>query len=247
MCDEVSNRLRQARMARGEDVAALARRIGVRTEHLLAIEEGRFADLPAGIYGRAAVKSFAAAFGFDPAAMLAECEASLPQVDEPIAALARLRGGRVRKPETAAAPRPAENGEPAADTAALSGWRCLAAATLDGGVVVGLLLVVVVAALSALTAPVSALQESAPPFVLMGLLLAAGYFLCFGGVRGATVGERALGLEPRPLASTLTLRAVAERAVLSATEDVRCIVRSGARFGRSTAEWVSSATHPAKS
>jgi hypothetical protein len=246
MCDEVSYRLRQARAARGEDLAGLARRIGVRSEHLLAIEEGRFADLPAGIYGRAAVKSFAAAFGFDPAAMLAECEALLPQIVEPIAALARLRGGRVRRPETPAPQRAVETDDPPPDAAALAGWRCLAASALDGGVVVGLLLVVVVAALSALTAPVSALQESTPAFGLMGLFLAAGYFLCFGGVRGATVGERALGVEPRASSSTLTLRAVAERALLSATEDVRCIVRSGARLGRSTAEWVSSATHPAK-
>ena len=62
---DISERLRQARTATGEDLAALGKRIGVRQEHLRAIEDGRFADLPAGIYGRSAVKSFAAAFGFD--------------------------------------------------------------------------------------------------------------------------------------------------------------------------------------
>jgi hypothetical protein len=81
----------------------------------------------------------------------------------------------------------------------------------------------------------------------MGVLLAAGYFLCFGGVRGATIGERALGVAPREFTASLTLRAVADRALWSATKDVRCILGCGERLGRSTADWTSGETHPAKS
>jgi hypothetical protein len=66
-------------------------------------------------------------------------------------------------------------------------------------------------------------------------------------VRGATVGERALavGRPGRPCAP-VTLTRVAERALLSATEDVRCIQRCGERLGRSTTGWMSSVTGEAK-
>lgn len=241
---DISDRLRQAREATGEDLAALGKRIGVRHDHLRAIEHGRFAELPTGIYGRAAVKSFAAAMGLDAAAVLAECEPLIPAVEEPIAALARLRGCRVRRPDPPAHDAVADAGP--LEEPDFPGWRQLAAAALDACVVVGLLLIVVVAALTAMTVSLSALQRSAPPLAVMGLLLAAAYFVCFGGVRGATVGERQLGIEPRDSRSALTLRAVAERAIQSATEDVRCIQRFGERLGRSTAAWASSAPGEAK-
>jgi len=243
---DISERLRQARTATGEDLAALGKRIGVRQEHLRAIEDGRFADLPAGIYGRSAVKSFAAAFGFDAAAVLAECESLLPPVEEPIAALARLRGCRVRRPDPPSPHQASDPDTPTDDSSPFPGWRHLAAAALDAGIVVGLLLIVVVSALTALTVPISALERSAPALGLMGMILAAGYFVCFGGVRGATVGERSLGIESRGPVSMLTLQAVAERALQSATEDVRCIQRFGERLGRSMAAWASNAPGEAK-
>ena len=243
---EISERLRQARLAGGEDLAALGKRIGVRQEHLRAIEDGRFADLPSGIYGRSAVKTFAATFGFDGAAMLAECEPLLAPVEEPIAGLARLRGGRVRRPDPPARQNAIDADAVTDDGAAFPGWRHLAAAALDASIIVGLLLLVVGSALTALTVRVSALEGSAAAFALMGMILAAGYFLCFGGVRGATVGERTLGIESRGPVSMLTLQAVAERALQSATEDARCIQRFGERLGRSTAAWASSAAGEAK-
>src|SRR5262245_34408864 len=94
MASGLAERLRRARAASGEDVAALAKRAGVRAEHLSAIEDGRFGDLPPGIYGRSAVRAFAAAYQLDPAEALADCEALLRPVDDPIAALARLTGLR---------------------------------------------------------------------------------------------------------------------------------------------------------
>jgi hypothetical protein len=234
---EICARLRQARAVRGEDLAALGKRIGVRQEHLRAIEEDRLGDLPAGIYGRAAVRAFAAALGFDPVEVLRVCEPHLAPVDEPIAALARLRG--IRREPSAAPQAAALDGQPDPADDFFPGWRHLAAAAVDAIVIVGLLLVVVAAALTLLTVPVSALKDAGLPFGLMGVLLAGGYFLCFGGVRGATIGERALHVEAHGhQVSTVTLRLVAERALLSATEDVRCIERLGARLARLTAAWM---------
>lgn len=243
---QIAQRLRQARCATGEEVRDLAKRIGVRQDHLRAIEDGRFADLPPGIYGRAAVRSFANALGFDGAAILAECEPLLVPLDEPIAALGRLRGVRVRPYETPPSPHDGAHQEAAMD-ALFPGWRHLAAAAVDACVVASLLLVVVVAALTLLTAPVSVLKDSGGAFGVMGMVLGAGYFFCFGGVRGATVGERALAVDAaRRAPAPVTLTRVAERTLLSATDDLRWIQRCGEWLGRSTAGWMASATGEAK-
>ena len=214
----VHERLRHARIARGEELAGLACRIGVRQEHLRAIEDGRFGDLPTGIYGRAAVRTFAAACGFDPAATLAECAPLLPVADEPIEALARLRGVRPARHEPHHEPinfdRPS--------------WRPLAASAVDALVVVALLVIVVVATASLLLVPIAALHSSAVTLALVGLLLGAGYFVWFGGLGGATIGERLAHVVPDASdPALLTLRSIAERTLRSATVDVRCIVRLG--------------------
>src|SRR6185503_5400813 len=81
-------RLRRARAACGEELSTLSRRTGIRLQHLRAIEDGRFGDLPPGIYARSAVRAFAEACHLDPADVLADCEPFLPRVDDPIGALA---------------------------------------------------------------------------------------------------------------------------------------------------------------
>lgn len=225
----VHERLRQVRQSRGEDLSVLARRIGVRKEHLQAIEDGRFGDLPPGIYGRAAVRSFAVACGFDPVEILAACEPLLPGIEEPISAIGRLRG--VRQPRADSPPEPFRSIPVAVDPL---DWRPLAAAALDALVVVTLLLVVVICAATALLVPITALGASALSLTVMGIILAGAYFMWFGGLGGATIGERVVGIAPEADShpqALLTLRAIASRAVRSATEDVRCIQRLGSLLG----------------
>jgi uncharacterized RDD family membrane protein YckC len=235
----VSERLAAARAASGEPLAALARRIGVRQENLAAIEQGRFADLPSGIYGRAAVRSFAAAYGLDPAEALAACEALLRNVEEPIEGLARIRGLRqarpapVAKAEAPAAPQPHRAlPSPGDDWLEFPDWRPLAAAAIDAGLIAGLLLLVTVSAALSLVVPIAALQGSAVPLALVGLVLGLGYFVWFGGLGGATLGARAMHLRAASSeAAMLTLRDIANRTARSATADVRCIVRLGTLLG----------------
>jgi transcriptional regulator with XRE-family HTH domain len=232
--NSIGERLRRARHARGEELPSLARRIGVRQEHLQAIEAGRFSELPAGIYGRAAIRSFAAAFGFDAGEILAACEPLLPALEEPISALARLRG--LPKPRS----------QPASDTRTVPqsvplttmpgecpSWRGLAAASVDACLVGLLLLIVVIGALTALTVSPSALGSSAVALGVMGVLLGSGYFVWFGGIAGTTVGQRLFQMEAggrdRP---PLTLQTIAARARRSATEDVRFMMALGAWAGR---------------
>jgi hypothetical protein len=81
----------------------------------------------------------------------------------------------------------------------------------------------------------------------MGVVLGAAYFVWFGGVRGATVGEQLLGTEPsRPAPVSLTLRAIGARALLAATADGRCIQELGAWAGNAARHWFSLRTdqHP---
>jgi len=216
-------RLLGARMARGEQLETLAERTGVRLPQLVAIEEGRFADLPQGIYARAAIRSYAIAYGLDPDGILAECKALLPQAADPIQTIARMRGVRQAAEPAVEAP---------ADPAAPS-WRPFAAAAIDALIVGGML--VTVTACAALFARVSltALVPSAVPLAFVGGVLAIWYFVWFGGLLGSTLGGWALGSgRPAPEPAPLRLRAIAVRALYAATEDARAIAVLGRWAGQ---------------
>jgi hypothetical protein len=243
----VSQRLKEARKARREDLPALAQRIGVREDNLRAIEQGRFADLPPGIYGRAAIRAFASAFGFDPGAVLAECESQLTPVAEPINALCRLRGVRQHAATPAAASHAiTPDAEGPHDTGGLfPGWRPLAAAALDACLVVALLLLVVVCAITAMMVPLAALDHSGPMFGLMGLVLGGAYFVWFGGLGGRTVGEQVCRVDARnPQRASMTLGAIGAGALFAATEDARFIQGLGAWAGQVVRHRLSVRTAP---
>lgn len=225
--------LRCARTARGEDLAALSARTGLRVHHARAIEEGRFGDLPPGIYGRAAIRSFAQAYALDAEAVLAACEGLLPQLDDPIEALGRMRGvmpPASRVPDSSGSPIEQAEQE---GTPAERAWRPFAAAIVDG-VVAGTILGAASGG-AALLARVSVAALSASAFVLflLGLVLGAAYYVWLGGLGGTTFGEYAVGPEvrrrdPRPL----TVYAIRRRTLAAATADARAIYRLGEWAGR---------------
>jgi|SRR5579872_4411252 len=220
--------LRCARAQRGEDLATLSARTGLRVHHIRAIEEGRLSDLPSGIYGRAAVRSFAAAYGFDPDAVLADCMALLPQIADPIDALARMRGVA---PPTA----PIAAGSQRTPASAAVRFRPFAAATVDGAVTATLFLATSAAAALLARVSIGALSSSAVSLFLVALILDAAYYVWLGGLAGRTFGEYAVG--PEPLARDprpLTLRAIALRTLAAATADARAIYRCGVWVGRLT-------------
>jgi hypothetical protein len=197
----------------------LAARIGMRQHLIRAIEEGRFDDLPAGIYGRAAVRAYAVAVGRDPAEVLTACEPALRPMEDPVAGLAACYG--VQRPAPKAPPADPENAA-----------RRLAAAALDA-VIVTLSLMAVVAATSVLCKlPASALGPGAPAgFALMGVVLAITYFACLGGIAGATVGEQLARAASAMPGGPITFSQLASRAVRSATIDARAIMDAGASVG----------------
>ena len=218
----VHERLRRTRAGTGEDLAQLSQRTRIPIGQLRAIEEGRFADLPAGIYARAAIRSFAAAYALDPDEVLADCEALLPRVDDPIGALARMCGGG-RIPEAAA-----EKGPHVALVSGQPGWRPLAAASVDGSIAGALLVVTSAGAATLAHVSTAALSPSAVSLFLVGLVLGAAYYVWLGGLGGTTFGEYAVGPErrlrdPRPL----TLRAIGLRTLAAATADARAVYALG--------------------
>lgn len=226
-------RLTQARLARGEEIASVSRRIGVAERLLLTIEDGRFGELPRGIYGRAAIRSYAAALGLDPAEILTACEALLPALDDPIRGLGRLRGvPQPRLQMCEAEPESENQAEVRMGLGARPDWRLAVAAALDAWLIGGLLVAVVGSASLVAGAPLAGLAGSALALGLVGVLLGSSYFVWLGGVSGATGGERWVGRRPSSgHARCLTLRGIAIRAVWCATDDLRFIRDVGVWIG----------------
>jgi len=213
--------LRSARARRGDDLAALSSRTGLRVHHIRAIEEGRLGDLPPGIYGRAAIRSFATAYGLDAEAVLADCDTLLPRVEDPIDAIARVRG-------IATASDRGANATPVPPGAAEIRLRPIAAATLDGAVMSGVLAAAIAGAALISRVSIAALDSSPVPLCLVALILGTAYYAWLGGLSGATFGEYAVGpqrlrRDPRPL----TLRAIALRTLAAATADARAFYAFG--------------------
>jgi helix-turn-helix protein/RDD family protein len=235
--------LRLAREARGEDLVVIARRLGLRVEMLRAIEEGRFSDLPRGLYGRSAIRTYAAALGLDAAAILSRCEPLLPAIEDPIVALAILRGVRpARSHEGAACVHPAEEDpiespRKPIDATAVPTWRLMAAAATDAGVIGALNAVTFgLTLLFCRCGPGALVSGGAAPFALFGLLMAASYFIYFGGIAGQTPGERALHVVvSAERGSPHDLRRIIDSAVRCALREVLVLRLSGWRVGMTRA------------
>jgi hypothetical protein len=136
MCTPLHERLRLARLQRGLALTTIAREKGVREQNLVLIEQGAFEDLPTGLYGRHAIRSYAVAVGMSPDEALAEVQPRLRELEDPMDGLARVRGiDRTpgRRPVAVAAETTAEPPVTVAPA-----WRPQAAALIDGGILVGI-------------------------------------------------------------------------------------------------------------
>ena len=223
----VLERLRQARMSRGETCESLSKRTGVRIDWIRAIEAGQFQELPPGVYGRSAIRAHANALGLDAAEVLAACATLLKPVEDPIVAMRRLNGVATCETPVAALP-------PERPQGALPDWRLIAASVIDAGAMAFTLLVVITSTV-AMGLPISALDRSAGgPIFLVTFVLTACYFVFFGGIVGRTAGECVTGMQTSPQPARLDLRAVAIRTRQSIFRDSYFIELLGEWIGRRT-------------
>ena len=75
--------LHDARARKNLSLAELSSRTSLSPAIVRKIDEGRFGELPPGLYARSYVRSFASAVGLDPAEALKEVEHLLPGAPDP--------------------------------------------------------------------------------------------------------------------------------------------------------------------
>ena len=188
--------LHRARLQRGIDLTDLAARTRLSPRVVQRIDEGRFAELPAGLYARAYVQAFASEVGLDPKEVLQELEAVLPPVEDPLDGLREAAQARSRR--TWFDGLPARLGAAAADAFAL---LVIHAIFID--------LVGITCGVTART-----LFEQAPlAITALCVIPVALYFRIFGGVGGRTPGAWLCRVPADPVATPLRLRTILVRAV----------------------------------
>jgi hypothetical protein len=84
---KASNPLHRARISRGISLARIATITCLSPRIVQQLDEGRFVELPGGVYARSYVRAFASAVGLDPEVMVAELVDSLPPAADPITLL----------------------------------------------------------------------------------------------------------------------------------------------------------------
>jgi len=238
--DALHERLRKARLSRGDRLDALSRRTGIRGAWLQAIESARYEELPRGIYARSAIKAYAEVLGLDVAAALAEAEPLLPSMEDPIDGMARVRGIRRPSPQPAPA-QPPERQRRFAQTAkaqsvpgprsstigprhSIPSWRPAAAAAIDAAIVLGMLTALIVVTVATFRIPLHAFGPGAAiAFGTVGLLMAISYFAVFGGIAGETAGTQLVGLHANRSSSRVDLQRAGSRAFQSAVRDAQVI------------------------
>ncbi len=187
MCTELHIRLRLARERRGLSLATIARQWGVREYNLELIESNRFEDLPTGLYGRTAVRSYAIAVGVPADEALAEVCDRLRTPEDPLDGLARVRG-LTRQPERTIKEILHVQGR---EMTLSRSARVHVANVLDALVLLGLDFMLL--ELTAVVAGVRAtevLRVAAPSMIALFVLIAALYFVLLGGLARATIGSR---------------------------------------------------------
>jgi uncharacterized RDD family membrane protein YckC len=183
-----------ARRARGLSLEQIARTTRLNLRYVQAIDEGRFAELPSGLYARAYVRAVAKTVELEPEA-LAEMLAALAPPPDPLPALQEAQRSRE-------VPIPM-----------LDDPRVYLAATIDAAVLLGVntATVAFVAAACGLRLGALVAVTPVPLFVLCATTWAL-YFVLLGGIQGRTPGQQACGLASPRETAPLRLRDILQRA-----------------------------------
>ena len=189
------NAISAARRARRLSLEDISRTTRLSVRFIEAIDEGRFAELPGGLYARAYIRAVGRAVQLD-TAEIEEVIASLAPPPDPLPALQEVHNeekpGRINLPQEA---------------------RLYAAATVDALIllVVNALIVTVVARACGLRAATLLSMAPMPLFVLCASTWVF-YFILLGGVQGQTPGQQTFGVTLRRDSAPLRVRTILQRA-----------------------------------
>ena len=197
--------LHRARVARSMDLSRVSALTALSPVIVRKIDDGRFEELPGGLYARSYIRAFAEAVGVPPEAALKDVEPMLPGAPDPLPTLREKSGrgltDRLRAVALAGAAR-ARAITRRADVAALETYRIdlrrAAAAILDALVLVSVGLVTTMStAWLCGVGFVDVLDQAGIALAAMLSLPVLLYFVLFQGIGGLTPGARLCGL-PRP-------------------------------------------------
>lgn len=234
------NPLHRARLARGIDLTEVSRRTCLSPQVVQKIDDGRFDELPAGVYARSYIRAFATAVDLDPEIAVAELSDRLPPAADPLPVLRDVAGrstlsrlqplvllmtSRVARlasvwngAQRLRPPRGRLLDRVAGIQPLLPPGRRLAAVCVDAAVLV--LLYALLVQVTAWTTGVSTgavLDSAGAGVAAVWALLVVQYFVLLGGIGGRTPGAWALGLRhmaiPRQT-ERLGLRAILHRAMM---------------------------------
>ena len=183
-----------ARRARGIGLDEIAKGTRISPHYVRAIDEGRFADLPPGIYARAYVRTVGAFVGLDDAQLEGILPASADTDAQQV--LEEIRAARPDRPRR------------------FTPARVHAAASLDAAVLLLLNVLVVSLVAGVCRVGAHALVSTAPlPLLVFCAMIWMTYFIILKGVNGRTMGELACGIAPRRPPASLSLEAIMWRTV----------------------------------
>ena len=212
--------LHRARVAKSMDLSRVSALTALSPHIVRKIDDGRFEELPGGLYARSYVRAFADAVGVKPEEALRDVEPLLPGAPDPLPTLREKSGpspgewlvAEFRRLATRVPTR-----RPAAESDAVVGHYRPAlqrgiASVLDALVLVGV--GVTTATLTAWLCGVGVivlLEEAGLALAAMLTVPVALYFFLFQGIGGRTPGATACGLPTRDEPRELRLEIIATR------------------------------------
>jgi hypothetical protein len=182
--------LHRARVQKRIDLAHISASTALNPSIAARIDEGRFEDLPPGVYARSYVRTFARAVGIPPDEALAAVESYLPHTEDP---LPSLRERAPKSPFEGFWAFVASQAKPYAALEALAATetrRRVAAAGIDAAILTSIGLVMVFGAAWASGAGLQRLLQLAGIELALMFSLPVGlYFILLDGLRVGTVGK----------------------------------------------------------
>lgn len=216
---DIRKNLHRARVAKSMDLSRVSALTALSPVIVRRIDDGRFEELPGGLYARSYVRAFAEAVGVPPEQALREVEPLLPDAPDPLPTLREKSG-----------PSPGERIVRELQRLA-TGLRAQVRASFPGDLglhrpvfrraIASILDALVLFGIGVTTATATAwlcgvgfivlLEAAGAPLAAMLVPPVALYFVLFQGIGGRTPGATACGLPPRVETRELRLEIIASR------------------------------------